>query len=34
MENYTTTFTIDETMENFAVSFFEGTVIATSEELL
>ncbi len=34
VEDYTTTFTIDETMEHFAVEFFEGTVIATSEDLL
>ena len=34
VEGYTTMLTIDETMEQFAVSFFEGTVIATSEDLL
>ena len=34
VENYTTMLTIDETMEHFAVEFFEGTVIATSEDLL
>ena len=34
VEDYTTTLTIDESMEQFAVSFFEGTVIATSEDLL
>jgi len=34
VEDYTTTFTIDESMEQFAVSFFEGTAIATSEDLL
>ena len=32
--DYTTTLTIDESMETFAVEFFEGTVIATSEDLL
>lgn len=34
VEDYTTTFIIDETMETFAVEFFEGTVIATSEDIL
>ena len=34
VEDYTTTLTIDETMEHFAVEFFEGTVIATSEDLM
>ena len=31
---YTTMLTIDENMNQFFVSFFEGTVIATSEDLL
>ena len=34
VEDYTTTFIIDETMETFAVEFFEGTVITTSEDLV
>ena len=34
VEGYTTTLTIDEAMDQFSVEFFEGTVIATSEDLL
>ena len=34
VEDYTTTFIIDETMETFAVEFFEGAVITTSEDLV
>ena len=34
VDDYSTTFIIDETMETFAVEFFEGTVIATSEDIL
>ena len=34
VDDYTTTLVIDESMERFAVSFFQGTVIATSEDLI
>jgi hypothetical protein len=34
VKDYTTTLTIDESMDHFAVEFFEGTVIATTEDLL
>ena len=34
VEDYTTMLTIDEDMEQFSVSFVEGTVIATSEDML